>query len=139
MLGIAAIAVDNKLAFLDSVADWVEDWSLCLTFTFTKQTSHVLVTILRTTSRLIADLLTESYYQFVLTSRFQSDLIRGTSHGFCLPSPLIIMGRLNLEIRQNFVGTKCFLAFVGDKPLWGELKLYGESNIYYYSFIISFL
>ena len=50
-----------------------------------------------------------------------------------------LMGGLNLKISQNFGGIKFFLAFVGNKPLWGELKLYGVSNIYYYSFIISFL
>ena len=51
----------------------------------------------------------------------------------------IIMGGLNLKICQNFVGTKFFLTFVGDKPLWGELKLYWGSNICYYTFIISFI
>ena len=35
------------------------------------------------------------------------------------------MGGLNLKICQDFVGTKCFLKFVGDRPLWGELNLYG--------------
>ena len=45
------------------------------------------------------------------------------------PSLPIIMGVLNLKICQHFVETKIFLKFVGDKPLWGELKLYGESNI----------
>ena len=44
-------------------------------FTFTKQTSHVLVNSLRETSRLIRDLLTGSRYQFFLPSRFQSDHI----------------------------------------------------------------
>ena len=73
MLGNAAIADDNKPAFLDSVANWVKNWSLCSIFTFTKQTSHALVTTFRATSGLITDLLTESHYQFVLTSRFQSD------------------------------------------------------------------
>ena len=28
-----------------------------------------------------------------------------------------------------------FLTFVRDKPLWGELKLFGRENIYYYNFI----
>ena len=42
--------------------------------------------------------------------------------------PPIIMGELIwkfAKVCQNFVGTKFFLTFVGDKPLWGELKLYG--------------
>ena len=43
-------------------------------------------------------------------------------HGFCPP---IIMAGLNLKICQNFVGTKFFLTFGGDKLEWGELKLYG--------------
>ena len=47
-------------------------------------------------------------------------------HGFCL------------KIRQNFVGAEFFLTFLGDKPQWGELKLFGGSNICYYIFIISF-
>ena len=45
-------------------------------------------------------------------------------HGFCL------------KIRQNFVGVEFFLTFMGDKPRWGELKLFGE--FIYYTFIISF-
>ena len=28
---------------------------------------------------------------------------------------------------------------IGDTPLSGEFKIYGGSNIYYYTFIISFL
>ena len=54
------------------------------------------------------------------------------------PTPQLKWG--DLKICQNFVGTNFFLKFVGgDKPLWGELKLYGGGNIYYYNFIISFL
>ena len=37
-----------------------------------------------------------------------------------LSSPSIIMGGFDLKICQNFVGTKFFLTFVGDKPLWGS-------------------
>ena len=48
----------------------------------------------------------------------------------------IIMGGLNLKICQSFVGTKFFLKFVEG---WAELKLYGGSNIYYYTVIILFL
>ena len=70
------IADDCKPTFLDFVANWVENWSLCLAFTLTKQISHALVTTLRATSRLNTDLLTESSYQFVLTSTFQSDAIK---------------------------------------------------------------
>ena len=42
------------------------------------------------------------------------------------PPPLqIIMGGLNLKICQNFLGQDFFLNLRGNKPLWGELKLYG--------------
>ena len=37
----------------------------------------------------------------------------------------IIVGVLNLKIYQNFVGTEFFLHLREDKPIWGELKLYG--------------
>ena len=83
MLGSAAIAVDNNLAFLNSLANWVKNWSLCPTFTLGKQTSHVLVTILRTTLRLITDHLQESRYEFVLANRFQSDLIEKHFTKYC--------------------------------------------------------
>ena len=62
-------------------------------------------------------------------------------HGFChppSPPPHYYVG-LHLNVCQNFLEAKVFLKFVGDKILWGELKLYGGSNIYYYTFIISFL
>ena len=39
--------------------------------------------------------------------------------------PLVIMGGLNLEICKKFVDTIFFLHLWGDKPLLGELKLYG--------------
>ena len=55
------------------------------------------------------------------------------------PLPPIIMGGLNLKICQNFVGTKFFLHLWGNKPLWGELKLCRESNIYYFTFSFIFL
>ena len=70
------IADDCKSTFLDFVANWVENWSLCLAFTLTKQMPHALVTTLRATSRLNTDLHTESSYQFVLTSTFQSDAVK---------------------------------------------------------------
>ena len=58
---------------------------------------------------------------------------------FAPPLP-IIMGGLNLKICQSFVGTKIFPTFVGGIDLYGgELKLCGVSNIYYNTFIISFI
>ena len=56
-----------------------------------------------------------------------SKLEKKYMHGFCL------------KIRQNFVGVECFLTFVGDKPRWGELKLFEANNICYYRFIVSFI
>ena len=74
-LGHAAVVGDNKPQFLLALADWVETWSTCSSFTFTSQTLHTLVTTLKGTSHLITDLLNEGY-DYVLTSRFQSDPIK---------------------------------------------------------------
>ena len=55
--------------------------------------------------------------------------------------PRFIMGELNYYLTKNlpnFVGTKFFLTFVGGHSSIGETKLYGGSNIYYYTFITSF-
>ena len=54
-------------------------------------------------------------------------------HRFCLGGELI-WKFAQILWEQNF-----FLNLWGDKPLWGELKVYGGSNIYYYTFIISFI
>ena len=37
--------------------------------------------------------------------------------------PPIIMGGLNLKIFQNFVGTKIFLGFAGEKTSMGGVKI----------------
>ena len=72
-LGDAVVKGDNKPKFLLSLSDWVESW--CdIPFTFTKQTSHVLITTLRSRAMLMGELL-EKGYDFILTSRFQSDPI----------------------------------------------------------------
>ena len=71
-LGHAAVPGDNKPEFLRSVANWVEEWSQCPHFTLTPQTSHALVTTLRSSASLIEDLLGEGFH-YVLTARFQSD------------------------------------------------------------------
>ena len=73
-LGNAAIQGDHKPEFLLLVADWVETWSKCPSFTLTKQTSHALVTTLRCIANLTDDLLNENY-DYILTSRSQSDPI----------------------------------------------------------------
>ena len=69
----AVVKGDNKPKILLCLSDWVE--SLCgVPFTFTKQTSHALITTLRSTAMLMDELLEEGY-DFILTSRFQSDPI----------------------------------------------------------------
>ena len=45
---------------------------------------------------------------------------------------------LNWNFTKILWGQKFFLHLRGDKPLSGELKLYGRSNIYYYTFIYTF-
>ena len=52
--------------------------------------------------------------------------------------PPVIMGGLNLKIAKILWGQKFLLDLWGNKPVWGELKLYVGSYISYYNFIISF-
>ena len=54
------------------------------------------------------------------------------THGFGCPS--IMGGTYFKNLGANF-----FLHFWGDKPRWGGVKTICESNIYYYTFMISFL
>ena len=54
------------------MVDGVETWSECPSFTLTKRTSHTLVATLRCIANLTDDLLNENY-DYVCTSRFQSD------------------------------------------------------------------
>ena len=69
----AVVKGDNKPKFLLSLSDWVE--SCCnILYTFTKQTSHALITTLRSTAMLMDELL-EKGYDFILTPCFQSDPI----------------------------------------------------------------
>ena len=71
-LGNAVVSNDQKTEFLLAVADWVELWSTSPSFTLPKQTSKAIITSLKAQSMLIQDLLNEGY-QYILTSRFQSD------------------------------------------------------------------
>ena len=76
-LGNAAILDDNKPTFLRALADWIEEWkdesiSNCEQFTLAENTSSALKRTHRCTASLIEDLLSEGY-EYVLTSRFQSD------------------------------------------------------------------
>ena len=76
-LGNAAVNGDQKPSFLRAMAEWVQAWQTeripnCEKFTLTAQTSPALVRTLLCLASLIEDLLGEGY-DFVLTSRFQSD------------------------------------------------------------------
>ena len=79
-LGDAAKRRDNKPILLREFADWIEEWDNNLrtsksdTLTLSSQTSEALKRTLRATACLIEDILSEDY-EFVLTSRFQSDPI----------------------------------------------------------------
>ena len=76
-IGNAAIPDDRKAQFLRAFAEWVKEWrqlqiSGCNKFTLTAQTSNILITTLEGTACLLEDLFSEGY-QYVLTSRFQTD------------------------------------------------------------------
>ena len=75
-LGNAAILGD-KPTFLRALADWIGEWkdeiiSNCERFTSTENTSSAQKRTLRCTASLIEVLLSGGY-EYVLTSRFQSD------------------------------------------------------------------
>ena len=74
-LGNAVRVGDGKTDFLEALANWLEKWhDDCPAFTLTSKTSYALVLILRGQSGLIKELLSEEY-DFVMTSRLQSDSI----------------------------------------------------------------
>ena len=74
-LGNAVRVGDGKTDFLEALADWLEKWhDDCPAFTLTSKTSYALVLTLRAQSGLIKELLSEGY-DFVMTSRLQSDPI----------------------------------------------------------------
>ena len=74
-LGNAVRVGDGKTDFLEALADWLEKWhDDCSAFTLTSKTSYALVLTLRAQSGLIKELLSEGY-DFVMTSRLQSDPI----------------------------------------------------------------
>lgn len=79
LIGHASIVNDRKPEFLRCFADWITKWQNSQTkvserYTLSKQTSNAMVLTLKSTSFLIEDLLSEGY-DYVLTSRFQSDPI----------------------------------------------------------------
>ena len=76
-LGNEAAIGDNKPSFLCVIADWIQNWQEkkipnCEKFTLTSQTASAFVRTLKCHSSLIEDLLAEGY-DFIMTSRFQSD------------------------------------------------------------------
>ena len=76
-LGNAAVIGDNKQSFLRTMGDWIQNWQEnkipnCEKFTQTSQTASAFVRTLKCHASLIEDLLAEGY-DFIMTSRFQSD------------------------------------------------------------------
>ena len=74
IIGNAAVADDGKPEYFRAMADWIEEWQKCPSFTLTANTSSALIQTLRAQAMLIEDLLREGY-KWVLTARFQSDPI----------------------------------------------------------------
>ena len=78
-LGNATVLGDDKPAFLRAFSAWLRDSQQerilnCERFTLTSQTASAFIRTLLCHASLIEDLLEEGY-EFVLTSRFQSDPI----------------------------------------------------------------
>ena len=76
-LGNAGVNDDQRPSFLRAMAEWVQAWQTeripnCEKFALTAQSSSTLARTL-CLALLIEDLLGEEGYDFVLTSRFQSD------------------------------------------------------------------
>lgn len=73
-LGDAVRSGDNKIEFLQAVANWIEQWSNISQFSLSVPTSKAIVISLRAQASLLDDLLSEGY-RYVLTVRFQSDAL----------------------------------------------------------------
>ena len=76
-LGNAAVIGDNKPLFLRAMTDWIQNWQEkkipnCEKFTLTSQTASAFVRTLKCHASLTEHLLAEGY-DFIMTSRFQSD------------------------------------------------------------------
>ena len=79
-LGNAVIRGDNKPLFLRAFATWLRNWSSmqlpgCSKFMLSAQTFDALIVTLEGTAALLDDLLEDLEYEFVLTSRFQTDTL----------------------------------------------------------------
>ena len=73
-LSSAIVFGDKKTEFYREFANWIDKWSISPSFTLTKQTASALSSTLRAQSLLISELL-DCGYEYVLTSRLQSDPI----------------------------------------------------------------
>ena len=73
-LGNATVFNDIKTNFFRLLAFWIQEWSISSYFTLTPQTSSALINTLRSQATLIDELLNDGY-DFILTSRLQSDSI----------------------------------------------------------------
>lgn len=76
-IGNAAVFGDHKPEFLRALSQWLKQWdeakiANCEKFTLSKQTSEALQKTLLCHAALIEDLLSDGF-EYVLTSRFQSD------------------------------------------------------------------
>ena len=117
-LGNAEIQGDCNPEFLLLVVDWIETWSKCPSFTLTKQTSHALWKHLDVFANLIDDLLNENY-DYILTSRFQSDPIE---HHFSKYRK-VSEGRFLVSLREVKISEKILLLnsiIKADLNFWEE-------------------
>lgn len=77
-MGNAITIGDNKTAFLKSFGEWLIKWqddhiTNCEKFRLSTQTASALIRTVQCHAALVEELLHEDNYNFVLTSRFQSD------------------------------------------------------------------
>ena len=73
-LGNAIVEGDSKTDFLLALADWIENWRRCPSFTLLTLRSKVLVLSLSSHVVLTNELLSEGY-KIVMRGRFQSNPI----------------------------------------------------------------
>ena len=73
---------DNKTNFFRLIAFWIQEWSISPYFTLTSQTSSALINTLPSQAMLVDELLNDGY-DFVLTSRLQSDPIERRFSQYC--------------------------------------------------------
>ena len=118
-LGNAIKPGDGKTDFLEFLADWLENWwNNCPAFTLTANTSDALITTLRAQSALIRELLSENY-EFVLTSRLQSDpLERRFSQYRQMSGGRFLVGLREVQNSERIL--KCRSLIKADINFWKE-------------------